>query len=105
MRKALLALALVGLVTVTGGADNPKPAQDSKEKPAALKVGDPAPALKASKWLQGEAVREFESGKARANGSRLRRGNGPPVFCSNGAAPQSPAPTALGGSPGAPRNP
>jgi len=26
-------------------------------------VGDPAPALKASKWLQGEAVPEFKSGK------------------------------------------
>jgi thiol-disulfide isomerase/thioredoxin len=64
MRKPLLALALVGLVTVTGGADSPKPAQDTKEKPAAaLKVGDPAPALKASKWLQGEEVKEFEPGK------------------------------------------
>jgi thiol-disulfide isomerase/thioredoxin len=59
MRYLLPAVALVGLVPVTGGADQPKP-----EKPArTLKVGDPAPPLKAGKWLQGEAVRAFEPGK------------------------------------------
>src|SRR5262249_23769534 len=53
----------------TGAASNPKPPQDPKEpsmkeKPApSLKLGDPAPALKASKWLQGEEVRQFELGR------------------------------------------
>jgi thiol-disulfide isomerase/thioredoxin len=69
MRKLLLAGVLVALVAVTGGADKPKPAQGTKEpakpeKPAvSLKVGDRAPPLKLSQWLQGEPVREFEPGK------------------------------------------
>jgi thiol-disulfide isomerase/thioredoxin len=69
MRKLLVAVALVGLFAVTGGADNPKPAPDREESPkkggphASLKAGDPAPTLKAARWLQGEAVREFEPGK------------------------------------------
>ncbi len=68
MKKLLAAVALVGLIAGGGRADNPKsdqPNQPSKkEKPvASLKIGDPAPALKASKWLQGEKVREFERGK------------------------------------------
>jgi thiol-disulfide isomerase/thioredoxin len=29
-----------------------------------LKVGDPAPKLQVAKWVQGDAVKEFESGKA-----------------------------------------
>src|SRR5262249_17810083 len=34
------------------------------EKPGpSLKVGDPAPALKVSRWLRGDAVRKFEPGK------------------------------------------
>jgi thiol-disulfide isomerase/thioredoxin len=69
MRKLFVAAALVGLVAVSGGVGNPKAAQDRKERskqenPAAsLKVGDPAPALKASRWLQGEEVKNFEPGK------------------------------------------
>jgi thiol-disulfide isomerase/thioredoxin len=68
MRKLLVAI-VVGLVSVTGGAGNPKPAQDQKEPPPneklvpSLKVGDSAPTLNASKWLQGEEVRKFEPGK------------------------------------------
>jgi thiol-disulfide isomerase/thioredoxin len=66
MRKLLVAVALIA---IAGGTDNPKSTQDKneasrKEKPAApLKIGDPAPALRASKWLQGEEVRRFEPGK------------------------------------------
>jgi thiol-disulfide isomerase/thioredoxin len=56
MKKQLVAVVFVGLVAVTGRADDPKPA-------VSLKVGDPAPALKAGKWLQGEGVKEFEAGK------------------------------------------
>jgi thiol-disulfide isomerase/thioredoxin len=69
MTKLLVALALVGSMAATGAASNPKPPQDpkepsTKEKPApSLKLGDPAPALKASKWLQGKEVRKFELGK------------------------------------------
>ena len=65
MRKLLVAVAFVGLIALPGGADNPKPTQDRpKEKSSAsLKVGDPAPPLRASKWLQGEEVRKFEPGK------------------------------------------
>ena len=31
---------------------------------AGLKVGDPAPKLQTGKWVQGEPVKEFQSGKA-----------------------------------------
>ncbi len=33
-------------------------------EPPALKVGDPAPALKVGKWIQGDPVANFENGKA-----------------------------------------
>jgi thiol-disulfide isomerase/thioredoxin/Flp pilus assembly protein TadD len=61
MRKLLVAVAFVGLVALAGGADEPKPTQGKPS--ASLKVGDPAPPLRASKWLQGEEVRKFEPGK------------------------------------------
>jgi tetratricopeptide (TPR) repeat protein/thiol-disulfide isomerase/thioredoxin len=61
MSNLLAAVALVGLIAVGGRADNPKSNQPAK-KPS-LKIGDPAPALKASKWLQGEEVKKFERGK------------------------------------------
>jgi len=40
-------------------------ADDSKKEnpPPSLKPGDPAPALKAGKWFQGEVVKDFEPGK------------------------------------------
>jgi tetratricopeptide (TPR) repeat protein/thiol-disulfide isomerase/thioredoxin len=66
MSKLLAAVALVGLIAVAGRADSPRsnsPNQPAKKPVASLKIGDPAPALKASKWLQGEEVREFERGK------------------------------------------
>ena len=70
MRKLFVALALIGLTAVVGSADDAKSAKvekkaaPKKEKaPASLKVGDPAPALKASKWLQGEEVKTFSPGK------------------------------------------
>jgi len=62
MRKLLVLLALAGLLAPAGMADDSKPAD--KEKPGVtLKVGDSAPALKASKWLQGKEVKAFEDGK------------------------------------------
>jgi len=62
MRKLLVLVALAGLLTPAGRADDSKPAK--QEKPGvSLKVGDAAPALKASKWLQGKEVKSFEDGK------------------------------------------
>jgi thiol-disulfide isomerase/thioredoxin len=62
-----LALAAIGAVSPFA----PVVAQDSlkkdpaaeKKPAAALKVGDRAPALKVTRWLQGDAVRKFEPGK------------------------------------------
>jgi thiol-disulfide isomerase/thioredoxin len=58
----LVAVAVLGFTAVAGRADDAKPAKPDKPAPA-LKVGDPAPPLKASKWLQGDEVRAFEPGK------------------------------------------
>ncbi len=62
----LLVVTLVGSIPVW--ADDRKPALDEiqppKEKPAvSLKPGDPAPPLKVSRWLQGDAVKAFEKDK------------------------------------------
>ena len=51
MRKLLVLAALVGLV-------GPVAAEDAK-----LKVGDKAPPVKATKWLQGKEVTSFAEGK------------------------------------------
>jgi thiol-disulfide isomerase/thioredoxin len=61
MHKLLVALALIGLMALAGTANAVR--QDPTKKPGTLKLGDPAPALKASKWLQGKEVKSFESGK------------------------------------------
>jgi len=59
--RHLSAVIFIGLAAFPVGADQPKAALDKKEKPAVtLKVGDAAPALKASKWLQGDAVKGFK---------------------------------------------
>src|SRR5262249_7109213 len=69
MKQLLRIFTFLGLLAVASGADTPKPAKDQKDSPekenpaAALKVGDPAPALKASKWLQGDEVKAFEPGQ------------------------------------------
>jgi thiol-disulfide isomerase/thioredoxin len=63
MKKLVVAVAFVGLVSVVRGPAEEKK-QPKKENPAAsLKVGDPAPALKVSKWLQGDEVKTFKPGK------------------------------------------
>jgi thiol-disulfide isomerase/thioredoxin len=68
MHKLLVVLALAGLMagavtaddTKTGKANDPA----KKARPAVtLKVGDAAPMLKATRWLQGQEVKSFESGK------------------------------------------
>jgi thiol-disulfide isomerase/thioredoxin len=69
MKRLLVAVAFVSLVAVRTGACSPKPGKDQddpagKKNPAAsLKVGDPAPPLKARQWLQGDRVTAFEPGK------------------------------------------
>jgi thiol-disulfide isomerase/thioredoxin len=61
----MVRLALVIALAASAGQFAPVTAQDPQEgKPAAsLKGGDPAPPLKVSKWLQGQAVKGFEPGK------------------------------------------
>src|SRR5205809_672183 len=61
MTRLSLVLAAVGFVAhFAPAADEPAP----KPKPApTLKVGDPAPPLKVTKWLQGAEVKQFEPGK------------------------------------------
>jgi thiol-disulfide isomerase/thioredoxin len=65
----MVRVALVIALAASAGQFAPVTAQDSKEAPkegkpaASLKGGDPAPPLKVSKWLQGEAVKGFEPGK------------------------------------------
>lgn len=57
--RTMLSLALLfSLVSVVGAQDTPE-----KKAGPSLKVGDPAPALKAGKWLQGSEVKEFASGQ------------------------------------------
>src|SRR5690606_10442976 len=69
MSQLLVVTAIVGLVTAIGAAGDRTPVRDTKEpvksekRPASLKAGDPAPPLKASKWLQGDEVKRFEPGK------------------------------------------
>ncbi len=64
MRRYLALIAFLGVVTLCH-ADDDKKNDDSKDKKPApkLKVGDPVPALKADKWLQGAEVKEFAPGK------------------------------------------
>jgi thiol-disulfide isomerase/thioredoxin len=67
MRKLLTSLALAGLVTACASAsdkkDDKKPDADKQKESSKLKVGDPAPSLKATKWLQGTEVQSFAPGK------------------------------------------
>jgi len=59
MRTLFTLFLAVGLIAPTLGQDKDPP----KKPEPKLKVGDPAPALKASKWLQGTEVKSFEKGK------------------------------------------
>jgi thiol-disulfide isomerase/thioredoxin len=66
--RILLALivagALAGLLPGGSVAQQPQAKPGSPKRPEpTLKVGDPAPALKADKWWQGDAVTAFEPGK------------------------------------------
>jgi thiol-disulfide isomerase/thioredoxin len=72
MRTVLAALLTAGLVAVAGAQDPPKLKKvdttkrvddEPKKEAKSLKIGDPAPPLKADKWLQGTEVTEFAPGK------------------------------------------
>src|SRR5262245_15249140 len=60
--RTLLAAALIALIATPAAL-----AQDKKEPPkkpaVTLKAGEPAPAFKAAKWLQGGSVDKLEIGK------------------------------------------
>jgi thiol-disulfide isomerase/thioredoxin len=59
----LSALAVLNQTAPVSAEGDPNKESSKKETPAALlKVGDPAPALKVTKWLQGSAVHKFEPG-------------------------------------------
>jgi thiol-disulfide isomerase/thioredoxin len=62
MRLLLIMTALIGLAARLHAGDEKK-AVDEKKETKPLKVGDPAPALKVDKWLQGSQVSEFTKGK------------------------------------------
>lgn len=63
MRMLFTLVALAGLIA-PAAAEDPKPKDEPEKKPeAALKVGDPAPPVQATKWLQGAEVKEFAKGK------------------------------------------
>jgi thiol-disulfide isomerase/thioredoxin len=59
MRVLFSALLIAGLA-ISAQAQDPKPAKDEPKKPeTTLKVGDTAPTLKVTKWLQGTEVKSF----------------------------------------------
>ena len=60
MRKLLVALVLATLMAAASADDK---SEEKKPKGPSLKVGDPAPALTVSKWLQGAEVPRFVPGK------------------------------------------
>jgi thiol-disulfide isomerase/thioredoxin len=55
--RVVLAAAMAIMASFTTRADDPKSSSPS------LKIGDPAPALTVTKWLVGDAVAVFDSGK------------------------------------------
>jgi thiol-disulfide isomerase/thioredoxin len=67
IRMALI--IVLPAVVVVASRLAPADAQDAKQPPkqgepvVTLKGGDPAPPLRASKWLQGDAVKAFEPGR------------------------------------------
>ena len=65
MRTLLAVAALAGLAAAVGAQDKKDPpAKAAPKKPEiTLKVGDPAPPLKATKWLQGTEITGFATGK------------------------------------------
>ena len=64
MRKLFAIVLFAGLIAPVVAQEPKKVVATAAARPeVTLKVGDPAPALKATKWLQGSEVKEFEKGK------------------------------------------
>jgi thiol-disulfide isomerase/thioredoxin len=61
----VVVLSVLGLVSsyTPGAAQDKKEPSPTGKSELPLKAGDPAPALKVTRWLQGEGVRTFEPGK------------------------------------------
>jgi thiol-disulfide isomerase/thioredoxin len=62
MRTLMAAFALIGLAVPALADDTQPPKKKSKPEPT-LAVGDKAPPLKATKWLQGAEVKQFAAGR------------------------------------------
>lgn len=64
--RIVIAISAFGLVSSFGSvtAQDTKGPSPKKEPVPSLRVGDSAPALQVTRWLQGEAVPKFEPGKA-----------------------------------------
>lgn len=60
---ALVAAALAATTCPTALAGDPPPTQKASEQAAKLNIGDRAPELDIDKWLKGEPVSRFESGR------------------------------------------
>ncbi len=61
----LIAMLVMGTVVSTGLAQGTAPeTAPTQEAAAALQVGSDAPAIKATSWVKGKDVKEFEKGKA-----------------------------------------
>jgi thiol-disulfide isomerase/thioredoxin len=58
----LSALCIASPLAPVASQDRKESGPKEKQGPS-LKIGDPAPTLKATKWLQGEEVKKFEPGK------------------------------------------
>jgi thiol-disulfide isomerase/thioredoxin len=64
MRKLLALAAFAGLAAAAAAQDTkPKQPEKTQKDEPTLKVGDPAPPLVATKWLQGAEVKGFAAGK------------------------------------------
>ncbi|MGL6097051.1 MAG: TlpA family protein disulfide reductase, partial [Fimbriiglobus sp.] len=63
--RTLLAIALLFGLSACTQAEDKKPDEKPVEEPAPKKlgVGDPAPPLTVTKWLQGAEIKSFEPGK------------------------------------------
>ncbi len=62
MRKLLAIALLAGLIAPTLAQEPKKADVATAVAEVSLKVGDPAPALMVTKWLQGKEVKSFEKG-------------------------------------------
>jgi thiol-disulfide isomerase/thioredoxin len=63
MPKLFTALALAGLLTVGATVNHSYADEAEKKSSPKLKVGDPPPPFKVTKWLQGKPVDSFAPGK------------------------------------------